>query len=70
MQGLNLQQNRIIKHNREQGYTKVIIRTGDHQKFLVEMQFGINVLSFLEGSYSFRCFQSVEGSTEKAHLSK
>ena len=40
------QNNRIIKHNCEQGHTKVIIRTRDNQRFMEEMQFGINVLSF------------------------
>ena len=50
------QQSRIIKHNREQGRAKVIIRTRDYRRFMVEMQFGINVLSFLEDSCSFRCF--------------
>ena len=36
------QQNRIIKHNREQGRAKVNIRTRDNRRFMVEMQFGIN----------------------------
>ena len=35
--------NRIIKHNRKQGRSKVIIRTRDHPRFMVEMQFGINM---------------------------
>ena len=53
-----MQQNRIIKHNREQGRAK-IIRMRVHRRFMVEMQFGINMsCGFLEGSYSFRCFQS------------
>ena len=30
---------RIIKHNREQGRAKVIIRTRDNRRFMVEMQF-------------------------------
>ena len=38
-----MQQNRIIKHNREQGCTKVIIRMRDNFRFMVEMQFGINM---------------------------
>ena len=37
------QQNRIIKHSHEQGRAKVIIRTRDNQRFMVEMQFGINM---------------------------
>ena len=37
------QQNRIIKHNNEQGSAKVIIRTRDNRRFMVEMQFGINM---------------------------
>ena len=37
------QQNRIIKHNREQGCTKVSIRTRDNRTFMVEMQFGIDM---------------------------
>ena len=32
-----VQQNRIIKHNREQGCTKVVIGTRDHRQFIVEM---------------------------------
>ena len=37
------QQNRIIKHNREQGRVKVVIRARDNRIFMLEMQFGINV---------------------------
>ena len=37
------QQNRIIKHNREQGRAKVSIRTRDNRIFVVEMQFGIDM---------------------------
>ena len=37
------QQNIIIKRNREQGRPKVIIRTRDNRRFMVEMQFGINM---------------------------
>ena len=44
------QQNRIIKHNREQGCAKVSIRTRDNQTFMVEF--------FSENRNSFRCFQS------------
>ena len=44
------QQNRIIKHNREQGRAKVSIRTRDNRTFMVEF--------FSENSNSFRCFQS------------
>ena len=33
-------------HYNEQGRTKVIIRAKDHQRFKVEMQFGIDVLEF------------------------
>ena len=40
------QQNRIIKHNREQGRAKVSIRMRDNRTFMVEIQFGIGVLSF------------------------
>ena len=43
--------------NRVQGRTKVIIRKRDNRRFMVEMQFGINMSwVFLEDSYSFRCF--------------
>ena len=35
------QQKIIIKHNREQGRAKVIIRTRDNQRCMAEMQFGI-----------------------------
>ena len=38
------QQNRIIKHNREQGRAKVIIRTKDNRRFIMEIQFGINII--------------------------
>ena len=34
-----VQQNRIIKHNREQGRAKVIIRSRDNRRFMAEMQF-------------------------------
>ena len=37
------QQNRIIKHNREQGPANVINRTRDHRRFMVGMQFGVNM---------------------------
>ena len=40
------QQNKIIKHSREQVRAKVIIRTRNNRRFMVKMQFGINVLSF------------------------
>ena len=40
------QQHSIIKHNREQGRANVSIRTRDNRTFMVEMQFGIDVLSF------------------------
>ena len=43
--GSEAQQNIIIKHNREQGSAKVV-RTRDNQRFMVKIQFGINVLSF------------------------
>ena len=36
-----VQQNRIIKHNRKQGRAKVSIITRDNRTFMVEMQFGI-----------------------------
>ena len=53
------QQNRIIKHIREVGRAKVIIRTRDNRQFMVEIQFGINMSrDFLEDRCSFRCFQS------------
>ena len=38
-----VQQNRIIKHNREQGCTKVVTRMRDHRRFMMEMQFRINM---------------------------
>ena len=48
------QQNRINKHNREQG--RVIIRERDNRRFMVEMQFGMNrslpKLSFVLGTIS------------------
>ena len=74
-----MQQNRIIKHNREQGRAKVILRTRDNRRFLVEMQFGINVLSFFsEDSYIVlnvfkvmgSSFQTLGAATEKARLPK
>ena len=40
------QQNSIIKHNREQGRANDSIRTRDNRTFMVEMQFGIDVLNF------------------------
>ena len=33
-----VQQNRIIKHNPEQRRAKIITRTRDHRRFMVEMQ--------------------------------
>ena len=53
-------QNIIIKPNREQGRAKVIVRTRDNRRFMVEKQYGINICLefFLEDSCSFRCFQS------------
>ena len=41
------QQNRISRRNRKQGREKVSIRTRDNRTFMVGMQFGIDVLSFL-----------------------
>ena len=38
-----VQQTKIFKHNREQGRVKVIIRMRDSRRFMVEMQFGINM---------------------------
>ena len=38
--GSEAQQNRNIKHNREQGRAKVSIRTRDNRTFMLEMQFG------------------------------
>ena len=72
------QQNRIIKHNREQGRAKVIIRTRDNRRFMVEMQFGINVFSFFRKigivSDVFKVmgssFQILGAATEKARLPK
>ena len=52
------QQTRIIKRNREQGRAKVIIRKRDRQRFRGNTILNKYVLSFLEGSYSFRCFLS------------
>ena len=37
------QQNKIIKHSHEQGRAKLIIRARDNRRFMVEMQFGINM---------------------------
>ena len=73
-----VQQNRIIKHNREQGRAKVIIRTRDNQRFMVEMQFGINMSSFFWKiaivSDVFKVmrnsFQTLGAATEKARLPK
>ena len=72
-----VQQNRIIKHNREQGHVNVIIRTRDHRRFMVEMQFGI-CLEFLWKiaiiSDVFKVmgnsFQTLGTATEKARLLK
>ena len=41
------QQNRISRRNCKQGRAKVSIRTWDNRTFMVGMQFGIDVLSFL-----------------------
>ena len=38
------QHNIIIKHNRKQGRAKVIIRTSDNRRIVVEMQFAIKSL--------------------------
>ena len=38
--------------------TQVIIRMRDNRRFMVEMQFGINVLNYFWKIASFRCFQS------------
>ena len=72
------QQNRIIKHNREQGRTKLIIRTRNHRIFMLEIQFGINVLILIRNiatvSDIFKVmgssFQTVGATTEKACLPK
>ena len=72
------QQNIIIKHNREQGRANVIIRTRDNRRFMVEMQFRINVLSFVSEiaivSDVFKVmvssFQTLGAATEKACLPK
>ena len=37
------QQNRISKHNRDQGRAKVSIKTRDNRTVMVEMQFGIDM---------------------------
>ena len=73
-----VQQNRIIKHNSEQGRAKVSTRTRDNRIFMVEMQFGIDVLSFFRKiaivSDVFKVigssFQTLDAATEKAHLPK
>ena len=73
-----MQQNRIIKHNREQSRAKVSIRTRDNRRFMVEMQFGTDVLSFFRKipivSDVFKVigssFQTVGAATEKARLPK
>ena len=49
------QQNRIIKHNLEQGCAKVITRMRDNQRFMVEMQSEktrLSKLSFVLGTIS------------------
>ena len=65
-------------HNREQGRAKVGIRTRDNRTFMVEMQFGIDVLIFFRkiaivsdvlkviGS----SFQTLGAATEKSRLPK
>ena len=74
-----LQQNRIIKHNREQGRTKVIIRMRDNQRFMVEMQFGINMswiffrkMAIVSDVFKVMgsSFQTLGAATEKARLPK
>ena len=40
---LRSEQDRIIKHNRDDGRAKVSIRTMDNRTFMVEMQFGIDM---------------------------
>ena len=72
------QQNRIIKYNREQGRAKVSIRTRDNRTFMVEMQFGIDVLSFFRKiaivtdvfKVMGRSFQTQGAATEKARSPK
>ena len=67
-----VQQNRIIKHNREQGRTSHYQNEGQPKIYGGNAIW--NVLSFLEDNYSFRCFQSdgktLGAATEKACLSK
>ena len=72
------QQNRFIKHNHEHGRVKVSIRMRDNRTFLVEMQFGIDVLIFFRKiaivSDVFKVigssFQTLGAATEKACLPK
>ena len=72
------QQNRIIKHNHEEGRAKVSIRTRDNRTFMVGMQFGIDVLSFFRKIAIFSdvfkvigsSFQTLGAATEKARLPK
>ena len=73
------QQNRIIKHNREQGRANVFTRTRDNRRYMAEMQFGINMYFIFFRkvaivSYVFkvmgRSVQTLEAATEKVRLPK
>ena len=74
-----VQQNTIIKYNRQHGRPKVLIRMRDNRRFMVEMQFGINLsLSFFRKivivsdvfKVMWSSFQTLSATTEKAYLPK
>ena len=69
------QQNRISKHNREQGRAKVSIRTRDNRTFMVEMQFGMSFfrkIAIVSDVFKVigSSFQTLGAATEKARLPK
>ena len=63
------QQNRIIKHNREQGCAKVSIRTRDNRTFMVEFFRKIAIVSDVFKVIR-SSFQTLGAATEKACLPK
>ena len=74
-----MQQNRIIKHNREQGRAKVIIRMRDNRRFMVEISASYDNSSvFSKDSYIVSdvfkvmgsSFQTLGAATEKACFPK
>ena len=61
------QQKIIIKHYHEKGQAKVIIRTRDNRRSMVEKQFGICLDFFSEDSYICRCTHLLKGQVKLFH---